>query len=208
MNLPDMPARIARLPRDHRGFPVPWFVRRIDGEPDFRLVEPGKLAAAHKGRCWTCGEPLGVHRVYVIGPMCVINRVTSEPASHRDCAEFAARACPFLTRPRMRRNQKDLPEDRTVPGIHLDRNPGAVALYETRTARPFRAGEGVLFRLGEPTRVDWFAEGRPATRAEIIASIESGYPQLLEVATRYDGPDGVRELERQRGRALELLPAA
>jgi hypothetical protein len=203
-----MPDRIKRLPRDHRGFPVPWFVHWIDGVPDFRVVSPGKVDLAHKGRCWTCGEPLGVHRVYVIGPMCVVNRVTSEPASHRDCAEFAARACPFLTRPRMRRNEKDLPETLSVAGIHLDRNPGAVALYETREATPFRSGDGVLFRLGEPAKVDWWAEGRQATRAEIIASIEGGYPQLFDIATRYDGPAGVAELERQRVRALRLLPAA
>ena len=52
--------------------------------------------AFKRGLCWVCGEPLGVHKVYAIGPMCVINRTTSEPASHRDCAEFAVKACPFL----------------------------------------------------------------------------------------------------------------
>jgi hypothetical protein len=35
-----------------------------------------------------------------------------------------------------------------------------------------------LFELFEPHRVDWYAEGRPATRAEVTASIETGVPLL------------------------------
>lgn len=204
--LPPMPDRMKLLKRDERGFPVPWFVHWEDDKPDFRVISPGKLGMAYRnGRCWLCGGQMGMHRIYVIGPMCVINRVTSEPASHRDCAEFAAQACPFLTKPRMRRNEKDLPEERApAPGIPLDRNPGCVALYETRAVKT----EGGLFRLGDPDRIDWWAEGRQATREEVLASIDSGYPILLDVATKHDGPDGVKELTRLRDAAMRYLPAA
>jgi hypothetical protein len=208
--LPDMPERIARLPRDKRGYPVPWFVWFNEaGEPDFRVIKPGALADAfnHK-RCWICGDRLGVHRVYVIGPMCVVNRVTSEPPSHRGCAEFAATACPFLTKPRMRRNDKDLPADASQRGIAIERNPGAVALYQTDVAKPFRVEGGFLFRLGAPQRIDWYAEGRPATRAEIMHSIDTGFPLLMDMAVKHDGPAGVAKLNRMREVALALLPAA
>jgi hypothetical protein len=217
--LPPAPARVARLPKDAHGYPVPWFVQWMaDGkptsanfagaEPDFRVIDSAKLGAAVRSSlCWICGGPLGVHRVFAIGPMCVVNRVTSEPPSHRACAEYAAKACPFLSRPRMRRNEKDLPEDRVTAGIPIDRNPGACALYETRKASPFRSGDGCLFRLGEPDRIDWWADGRPAARAEVWASIESGYPLLLNLA-KQDGPRAIAELERLRDRAMELLPAA
>lgn len=209
VTLPELPDRMKLLKRDERGFPVPWFVHWENDKPDFRVISPGKLAMAYKfGRCWICGGSMGVHRVCVIGPMCVVNRVTSEPPSHRACAEFAARACPFLTKPRMRRNEKDLPEPRHVAGMHIDRNPGCVALYETKSVKPFKAGDGYLFQLGEPDRIDWWAEGRRATRAEILASIDSGYPFLLDTATKYDGPEGVKELERMRDAAMKLLPAA
>jgi hypothetical protein len=134
--------------------------------------------------------------------------VTSEPPSHRDCAEFAARACPFLTKPRMRRNEKDLPDERMTVGMPIDRNPGCVALYETRHVSPFKAGEGYLFKLGEPTRIDWWAEGRQATREEVLASIDSGYPILMDTATKHDGPEGVKELTRMRDQAMRYLPAA
>jgi hypothetical protein len=157
-------------------------------------------------RCWICGDRLGVHRVYIIGPMCLVNRATSEPASHRDCAEFAAQACPFLIKPRMRRNEKDLPAERAIAGIHIDRNPGCVCLYETRSAEPFAAGDGYLFRLGEPTRVDWWAEGRQATRVEVKASIDSGYPLLLDAAMK-DSVEAVDDLVRLKFAALKLVPA-
>ena len=207
--LPPMPDRMKLLKRDERGFPVPWFVHWQDDKPDFRVISPGKLGMAYRnGRCWICGGQMGVHRIYVVGPMGVINRVNSEPASHRDCAEFAARACPFLTKPRMRRNEKDLPEGRSIAGVHLDRNPGCVALYETRRVSPFKAGDGYLFRLGDPDRIDWWAEGRQATREEVLASIDSGYPLLLDTATKHDGPDGVKELTRRRDAAMRYLPAA
>ena len=206
--LPPMPDRMKLLKYDHRGFPVPWFVHWENDQPDFRIIAPGKLAMAYKnGRCWICGGQMGVHRVSVIGPMCVVNRVTSEPPSHRDCAEFAAKACPFLTKPRMRRNEKDLPVERApMRGLHIDRNPGCVALYETRRVSYNR--DSGLFQLGEPTRIDWWAEGRQATRQEVLASIDSGYPILLDTATKHDGPEGVKELMRMRDVAMRYLPAA
>lgn len=217
VNLPHMPARIARLPRDERGYPVPWFVAWMkdgdvcppgEGTPDFRVIAPKKLwTAVSKGRCWVCGIEMGVHHVYVIGPMCVINRVTSEPPCHRDCAEFAARACPFLIRPREKRNTKNMPETATVAGISIDRNPGATCLYETRKATRFKAGDGVLFRLDPPDRVDWWAKGRTATRDEVMESIDSGYPILMDMAVK-EGREAVVALERQRTLALKLVPVA
>jgi hypothetical protein len=216
--LPPMPERIARLPRDGRGYPVPWFIcwmqdgRAVPagtGEPDFRIIGPGKLWMAHNRRkCWICGGSMeGQSNIYVIGPMCVINRVTSEPPCHRECAEFAAKACPFLTNPREKRNAKNMPDDPVVAGIMIPRNPGAVALYQCAKAKPFQAGQGVLFRLGKPIRVDWYAEGRVATRGEIEQSIDSGLPILVAEAKR-DGIEGLRALAHMHNEALLLLPAA
>jgi hypothetical protein len=220
IKLPQMPARIKRLPRDERGYPVPRFVQWLkDGEkagigapgaiPDFRYADFEFRARAFKhGLCWLCGERLGQHRVYVIGPMCVINKTTSEPACHRDCAEFAAKACPFLVRPREKRNAKGLDEEASAPGTMIRRNPGCVCLYETKEAKAFSAGAGGwLIRLGLPDRVDWWAEGRQATRAEIQASIDSGYPLLLAEAKK-DGVEALTELAQLTGQALKLLPAA
>src|SRR5262245_17927108 len=103
-----LPARMARLPISPAGYPVPWFVATIKGEPDFRVIGPDKIARAVRADlCWLCGQTLGRFKAFVGGPMCAVNRTSAEPPSHRECAEYAVRACPFLTRPRMRRNEKD-----------------------------------------------------------------------------------------------------
>jgi hypothetical protein len=139
--------------------------------------------------------------------MCAVNRVISEPPSHFGCAEFSAKACPFLSRPRMRRNEKDLPEGKEPAGIGLKRNPGVVCLWVTSAYTTFNvhAGQpGILFKIGEPERTFWFAEGRPATREEVMLSINSGLPLLR---ADEEGPKAVAELERMYIKAMELIPA-
>jgi hypothetical protein len=197
--------------------PVPWFVTWFKdgkaqeygvGEPDFRVADTRKLNPAIRNKlCWVCGEKLGVHIAFVIGPMCAINRVSSEPPCHLDCAVFSAQACPFLTRPRMRRNEKNVPLHIDPAGIMIERNPGVACVWTTKGYRLFRPGfgDGLLFKIGDPTGVHWFAQGRKATRAEIIESIDSGYPILLEMAQK-EGSDAVLELSKQRENALTYVP--
>jgi hypothetical protein len=211
-----MPAGLSARPVSSRGFPIPWFVTHRDlktGELDFRIVDPHRIGEAWRRRvCWTCGRPLGRHLAFAIGPMCAINRVTSEPASHRECAEYSVRACPFLSRPRARRNDTDMPADRGAPGVMIERNPGVIAIWMTATFSAFNvrhssARKGVLFSLGEPTEVTWWAEGRPATHAEVEASVASGMPALV-AAAELDGEEGKAALVDQVVRAGPILAAA
>ena len=219
--LPEVPERMRSLPI-RRGYPVPWFVAMVDGDYHFPTADGRKFALAVKKRlCWVCGQPLGKSVAFVIGPMCVVNRTTSEPPCHRECAEFSAKGCPFLARPHMKRSV-DVPEGATQPaGIALDRNPGAMTVWITReyflrrvppevfrdSAGEERAvGGGYLFRIGAPLEVLWFSQGRAATRAEVMASIDSGLPLLRRVAEAEEG--GIEHLEEQYKRALPLLPVA
>ncbi len=205
-DLPPRPARMARLPLDARGFPVPWFVLWVDGKPDFRVIRDGGVAIAHnKKLCWLCGESMGQFGAFVIGPMCGINRTIAEPPAHRDCAEYAVTACPFLTKPMAVRNERGLDDYKEPAGIMIKRNPGVFLLWVTREWRPFRVDNGVLFRLGDPSHVAFYREGRAATRPEIDASIESGLPLLLEPAVA-QGPDAVAALNRMRANFEKLLP--
>jgi hypothetical protein len=201
------PLRIRRLPTDRHGRPVPWFVHwQDDGVPDFRVIGLDKVSDALKFRlCWVCGRPRGAFQAFVIGPMCAVNRVSGEPPCHRDCAVFSAQACPFLTTPNMIRRGRGLEEHVTMPG-HIARNPEAAVVWVTRSSRPFQNGPGLLFDLGEPTEVLWFAHGREAARAEVLASIESGLPLLQETAAA-EGDAAVAALARQVDAAMTLVPA-
>ena len=201
-----LPARMRHLPVSDKGFPVPWFVEWIGGKPDFRVMDAGKLRRALKfDLCWLCGQTLGRFKVFTIGPMCAVNRTSAEPPSHRDCAEYAVKACPFLTRPRMRRNDKDLPANSIgAGGIMLERNPGCTLLWITHDYRVIGTANGPLLRIGEPVEIVAYAEGRQATRAELDASITSGLPLLAKEAA-LDGEAGQRELAAAMNRAQALF---
>lgn len=204
LDLPPIPYRIKLLPVD-RGYPVPWFVPWIDGKPEFRMADSGKLGQAIRlNLCWVCGQPLGRWLAFVVGPMCTINRVSAEPPMHQECAEFSALACPFLTQKEPERREEGLPAGREV-GLMIKRQPGCVCLWITRTMELRQVPGGILFGIGAPLSLKWFSHGRAATRQEVMASIESGYPILLGEAEK-DGPEAVALLGRMRDQAMAFIP--
>lgn len=206
-----LPPTMANLPRDPNRprFVVPWFVEWIDGKPDFRVADSRKIPqAVRMNLCWLCGKPLGAYKAFVIGPMCAVNRVSAEPPSHLNCAEYAVKVCPFLTEPHMRRNEKNLPVGAVDPaGVMISRNPGAMVIWVAKKYELMRVDNGVLFGLGDPVDLYWFAEGRQATRSEVMASIESGLPILREKTIDDPRPGAIEALDAAIDRAMKLLDA-
>lgn len=203
-NVP-LPLRMSQLPTDPRGYVIPFFVAIVDGKPDFRVVDGAKRQQCiDRKLCWLCGQRMGAFGAFVIGPMCAINRISSEPPSHRECATYAAQVCPFLTKPFAERREANLPEGAVEPeGKMLRRNPGVCLIWVSKTWRRWQG----LWNVGQPTECFWVAEGRAATRAEIEASIESGLPLLREGAEA-QGPQALKMLDDAHRAALEILPAA
>lgn len=204
-----LPARMRSRPVSSTGYPVPWFVAQVDGSyDDFRVADAAKVPKALRlDLCWVCGQTLGRFKCFVIGPMCSVNRVTTEPPCHRECAEYAVRACPFLTRPRMRRNETDLPDGHTNPaGVMIKRNPGVALIWISKSYRVVRDRDtrGSVIMLDEPVEIQAWCAGRLATRDELDASINSGLPLLAEVAEQ-DGPEGVAMLAQASARADKLI---
>lgn len=206
---PGMPSRIRRLPVDGRGYPVPWFVAWVDGVPDFRVVAVERvLEAVKKDVCWVCGESNHPkRRAFLIGPMCAINRISAEPPGHPECMAWSARACPFLVRPKAKRREAGLPPEHEAPaGIMIARNPGVMLLWVTDRYALMRDDGGLLFRIvGSPIRLDWIAEGRQATRAEIMDSISTGMPILQGLADE-QGPEAQAALAKAYAEAMLLVP--
>jgi hypothetical protein len=213
-----MPPKIAALPRDHRGYPIPWFVA-IDeqGKPDFRIIgrERGnsKIIVAHVNqRCWICGQPRGRNLAFPLGPMCTISGTTPEPPSHLDCATYAARVCPFLARPTVHRQSHGMPEEVQIAGVAIARNPGVIAIWVTRSYEMFQSRQmlkgnsGVLFQIGEPQFVEWYREGRAATPDEIWESIRTGLPALVSVALAQGQAAFLDLMQTLKGRARLIQP--
>ena len=205
-----LPLRMQKLPIDERGYPVPWFVAWFDGKPEFRAMDPLKYRRAVKEHlCWVCGGALGVNVAFVAGPMCGINRTSAEPPSHYSCAEWSARNCPFLNNPRATRREDEVINNPQLveqsAGNAICRNPGVAMVWVCRGYEIFKDGKGgTLITMGEPDKVEWYCEGRVATRQEILNSIEAGLPALENVAKLEHG--GVEALARAEKRFAKWVP--
>ena len=214
-----LPANMRGLDVDERGYPIPWFVARLDdGSPEFRAMDPGKwLRAIRDKLCWVCGGPIVVpFYAFVIGPMCGVNRTTSEPPCHRSCAEWSARNCPFLSRPHMVRREDETRNNpqliRDSAGIALTRNPGVALVWNTDRYELFNDGSNrPLIRLGAASSISWWAEGRPATRDEILHSVKGGLPKLRELAELQQAEEpesgAIAYLDEALATFEKLLPA-
>lgn len=147
-----------------RGLPVPFtvFVGE-DGIPDFKVADQRKrMRCMIEGLCALCGKSLRPKEVVLIGgPSCCANRIFFDPASHRECAIYATKACPYLSNADW--------DYATQPPRHLEEGQTVIKTFEERSAhRPDRIGvyfcrsyemvkhKGTWYVLaGKPTRIDW-----------------------------------------------------
>jgi hypothetical protein len=204
-----MPPRIAVLPRDHRGYPVPFFVQwSRDGVPLFPIFDPHKYRrCVTHNLCWLCGQPLARNVVFVVGPMCTINRISSEPPSHLDCTTYGLRVCPFMVNPAMRRVPTErFGEVQSPAGIMDEGNPGVMAQWLTREYKITRLPNGPLIDMGDPSDVFWWTRGRFATSQEAANAMQAGAAKLGAVAAEHEGASGVAFVAKQLRIARGLLP--
>lgn len=205
----ETPAAMRSRPVDHRGFPVPWFVtdKTPEGHWDFVNIRQERMIEALRSeKCWVSGQRLGKYRAFCIGPMCAINRTAGDPPVTREIAQWSVKVCPFMSRPRARRAghiEDQVTENAGLDGVGILRNPGVTGIWITQNSE-YQRGRG--FYLGDPDNVTWWCEGRPATRAEVLASVDSGIHHLEGMAAK-EGPEAMAELERYKRRAEPLWPA-
>lgn len=208
----EIPPKIVALPRDEHGRPVPFFVTWVNGKPDFRIVNGMRVAECYLTRvCFICGQKLGTYLAFVLGPMSVTNMISAEPPSHYDCALYAVKACPFLANPRKEYRDGDLPDDRRLEDRQLvlkdvpmvAENPGVTAIWVAKTYRPLIRDQHVLCQLDEPVRVEWYKEGRTASREEVAGALQLGAGRVFELAgDQYS----TVEFEANLRRAQRFLP--
>jgi hypothetical protein len=119
----EMPPRIARLPRDRRGYPIPWNVQRdANGLPLFTVNDDRKhVLALRHGRCPICGERLGRWKWFIGGPLSAFDPAGCyiDLPMHHECARFALQTCPHLAAPRYMRHDH-IPHDAVLqPELRL-----------------------------------------------------------------------------------------
>lgn len=163
-----MPERIARRPREARGYPVP-FVNHVyaNGTPDLRILDQRKVnRCVEERRCAICGEKLDETVVFVGGPACLDNRFFADPAMHADCADYATKVCPFLacqnfhhsriTEPKFRDPGTIVIENPLAPPAG-DKRPDRMMKYHTTGFKWHIARGGTrLIRAYAPIRIEWF----------------------------------------------------
>lgn len=214
--LPPLPDRLANLPIDDRGYPVPFFVAWIDGKPDHRIADMRKRnRCITQELCWLCGDTLGRNRVFVLGPMGGVTMASSDAPCHLECARWAVTACPFLLNSGAKRRPVTPAVDVEIEepgGVMITRNPGVTLLWTATNywlEAQSRNDPKPLFRLlGPPKGIEAYTAGRPATFEETWASVESGRALLEE----HEDDAGLRQLagvlDRFKGQLRRFLPAA
>ena len=112
-----------------------------------------------------------------------------------------------------------MPTEGELPGgIMIPGNPGVTAVWICYEYRPFRvqadpasgAHAGTLFEIGDPSRIEFWREGRQANAEEIAEAIKTGLPRLMEVSIK-EGPVSVaathRAVERFERLLVDAVPA-
>jgi hypothetical protein len=182
-------------------------VAEIDGQWDFQVAEPEKrrLCINHE-LCWICGQPLGVFKTFVMGPIAAMNRISAEPPAHIECAEFAVQACPFMVNPSFQRGSTGR-DDEIMPagGVMLLTNPGVSALWTSKKPpKPRSAAPSVILEVGEPTVVRWYVMGREAARNQVLVALDSGIEQHLLPRCRNEADHAA--LRAMREKLMPYLP--
>ena len=163
----EIPPILAHLPRDRRGLPIPFTALADDGTgtPDFRVLDVERVRqCVENNLCGVCGRQNGHWLAFIGGPACRDNRLFRDPPMHVPCAEFSAKACPFISREGFKYARK-LPNAPEGMAMTLDPHmaahqarPPEMFLFVTRRYRLVERGIG-------PNKAEYF-EAAPFVRCD------------------------------------------
>jgi hypothetical protein len=167
-----VPARLARRPRDARGYPVPAAVLILeDGKPDFKVTDIHQwLALLKSRRCALCGEPLGRHLAFVGGPLSHKNRYFTDLPMHKECAQYALQVCPYLAAPHFKYAEKIARREGVsieTSGLVSPVRPEFFFLATTKSCEPARGEDGTLLVHAAPwEHTEWWRNGERVERSD------------------------------------------
>ena len=144
-----VPKQLRTNERDPRGYPIPFIVLRDKmGRPHFTVNDAVKVArCVSKRLCGLCGKRMGEQVHFIGGRRCFTDPRGAfvDPPSHRDCAVYALRVCPFLAAPSYGRRI----DGRTIAAGAVPEATALVMNQEMAADRPdfFGLGAAADYRL-------------------------------------------------------------
>lgn len=183
----EVPPKMRLLPRDKRGYPIPWLVQRdLTGRPFFVMNDSMKtMACGRRGLCSICGRKLERDVWLIGGPGAAFHEHGAylDPPMHHQCATYALKVCPYLgTRytgridavllkhgkwdPRMRIITEDLTLPEQPPFFVLGRTSKATFRWDVEN------GDNPRFHPKRPwLAVEFWVWGQQITEAEARAKL-------------------------------------
>lgn len=199
--LPDnTPTNIKALPRDPRGYPIPYFVATLpDGTRDLRFAsEERQVACINHRLCWVCGKRLNVQMVLLGGPLSIGNKKHSDFACHPSCAEFSVKHCPHLNNAKAKYRDNDRPKAIAPDGV-IKEHPGVIGLTYCMAVVVYRIGNCLFQSPEKITAIDWYFEGEKIS-AERASELYSP-PADMPASVIHD----VREFIKTTGQAFKVV---
>jgi hypothetical protein len=176
-----VPAALADLPRDSRGYPVPHGVWRNPetGEHDFRILDQQlRLQSLKEKRCGVSGKLLREGEYWFIGgPTSVAGRLFIDGPMLFEVAEFSLMTCPHLALSASQYRRSGV-EDRFHPaGTNLDKPP-ILMLGMSRSYQLEESEDFVYVRAGPWRAISWWQAGRRLSKTEAVATLARVAPDV------------------------------
>lgn len=163
-----VPDCMSHLPRDARGYPIPFTVAvGSDGKPDFRvidLVKWGECVVYQK--CGITGLPLKQSEfiAFVGGPLSITHRAFTDAGMLPEAARYALQVCPFLAAPKFA-YAKAVPQVKGSSTRHIEGTsvvrPEIFGMGLAREYTLARNGPEIIIVSGVFDRVEYWKDGAP-----------------------------------------------
>lgn len=193
-----IPPRMAALPRDHRGYPIPVIVYRDShGRAQFTINDtPKRQRLIAADACPICGQRLQRGRWFVGGPGSAFDPdgVYLDTGMHDKCAHYALMVCPYLAAPRYEKRIDDalVPKDDPEMFVNSTMDPkrpdvfvAVMAIGEKRHSIKGNTRSGRRFSLvrtmapRRPYRkIEYWRHGVQLAEADALALVRPDYAAI------------------------------
>lgn len=199
-----IPPRMAHLPKDPRGYPIPAMVLIDDGgRPHFQINDERLRQGCIKAdNCVICGRKLFRGRWFVGGPLSAFSErgLYIDPPLHKECMEYAMAVCPYLAAPNYGKEigTKTL-KGRTTSGVGIKVDPTTIAERPDWFVAVMAVGQDYKFATGDFAAFGYDAKDVRYVRHHVGSAREI---QIWRHGQRVTDPAAVEDFCRNTVRRL------